>query len=110
MSVAKVIALKKSRAIFTHCYGHPLNLGVGDTIKQCQLMSSALEVVASSADRGGNRGNLPGPECKVSPKQCQTYSNKIRSLVKFQSSFFKGLVSLYFRLSQPALLLCVLCC
>ena len=61
MSVAKVIALKKSRAIFTHCYDHPLNLGVGDTIKQCQLMNSALEVVSSSDDRGGNRDNLPGP-------------------------------------------------
>ena len=44
--VAKVIAIKESRAIFTHCYGHALNLGVGDTIKQCQLMKSALEVVA----------------------------------------------------------------
>ena len=28
--VAKVIAIKESRAIFTHCYGHALNLGVGD--------------------------------------------------------------------------------
>lgn len=44
--VAKVIAIKESCAIFTHCYGHALNLGVGDTIKQCQLMKSALEVVA----------------------------------------------------------------
>lgn len=43
--VATVIASKESRAIFTHCYGHALNLGVGDTIKQCQLMKSALEVV-----------------------------------------------------------------
>ena len=44
--VAKVIADKESRALFTHCYGHALNLGVGDTIKQCQLMKSALEVIA----------------------------------------------------------------
>ena len=31
--------------IFTHCYGHALNLAVGDSIKQCQLMKSALDVV-----------------------------------------------------------------
>ena len=43
--VSTIIASKESRAIFTHCYGHALNLGVGDTIKQCQLMKSALEVV-----------------------------------------------------------------
>ena len=36
----------ESRAIFSHCYGHDLNLGVGDTIKQYQLMKSSLEVVA----------------------------------------------------------------
>ena len=44
--VATVIASRESRAIFSHCYGHALNLGVGDTIKQCQLMKSSLEVVA----------------------------------------------------------------
>lgn len=44
--VSKVIASKESQAIFSHCYGHALNLGVGDTIKQCQLMKSSLEVVA----------------------------------------------------------------
>ena len=43
--VATVIASKESRVIFTHCYGHALNLGVGDTIKQCQLMKSALDVM-----------------------------------------------------------------
>ena len=35
--VATVIA---SKELLTHCYGHALNLGVGDTIKQCQLMKS----------------------------------------------------------------------
>ena len=43
--VAKVISDKESRAIFSHCYGHALNLGV-DTIKQCQLMKTSLEVVS----------------------------------------------------------------
>ena len=43
-AVAKVIANKESQAIFTNCYEHALNLGVGDTMKQCQ--NSALEVMA----------------------------------------------------------------
>ena len=44
--VAKAITSKESRLIFSHCYGHALNLGVGDTIKQYQLIKSSLEVVA----------------------------------------------------------------
>ena len=42
---AKVIASKDSCANFTHCYGHAINFGVGDTIKLCQLMVSALDVM-----------------------------------------------------------------
>ena len=30
------------RAVFTHCYGHALNLACADTIKQCKLMRDAL--------------------------------------------------------------------
>ena len=43
--LAKLVADKEPRAIFTHCYGHALNLSVGDTIRQCQVMKSALDVV-----------------------------------------------------------------
>ena len=31
------------RAVFTHCYGHALNLACVDTIKQCKLMRDALD-------------------------------------------------------------------
>ena len=44
--VAMVIASKESGAIFSHYYGHALNLEEGDTIKNCQLMKFSLEVVA----------------------------------------------------------------
>ena len=44
-AVAKVISDKEPWAIFSHCYGQVLNLGVGDTVKQCQLMTSSLDVV-----------------------------------------------------------------
>ena len=41
--VAQQIADIESRAIFTHCYGHALNLAVADTAKQSKVMSNALE-------------------------------------------------------------------
>ena len=41
--VAKIIS--EPRAVFTHCYGHSLNLAVGDTVKQSKLMKSTLEMV-----------------------------------------------------------------
>ena len=31
------------RAVFTHCYGHSLNLACGDAIKRCKLMQDALD-------------------------------------------------------------------
>ena len=41
--VAKQIADIEPRAIFTHCYGHALNLAVADTVKQSKVMRNALE-------------------------------------------------------------------
>ena len=35
--VAVQIQVKESRAVLTHCYGHALNLAIGDTIKQSKL-------------------------------------------------------------------------
>ena len=43
--VATMISSEESRAVFTHCYGHSLNLAVGDTVRQSKLMKSALETV-----------------------------------------------------------------
>ena len=34
---------EEPRAIYTHCYGHVLNLACTDTIKQCSLMRDALD-------------------------------------------------------------------
>ena len=41
--VAKRIADIEPRALFTHCYGHSLNLAANDTIKNSRVMKSALE-------------------------------------------------------------------
>jgi len=41
--VAKRISELEPRAIYTHCYGHTLNLAAGDTLKQSKLMKDALE-------------------------------------------------------------------
>ena len=43
--VATIISSEEPRAVFTHCYGHSLNLAVGDTIRQSKLMKSSLETV-----------------------------------------------------------------
>ena len=41
--VAKQLSQDEPRAIYTHCYGHALNLACGDTIKRCKLMKDALD-------------------------------------------------------------------
>ena len=41
--VAKLIADKQPKAIYTHCYGHALNLAVMDCVRQSSLMKKALD-------------------------------------------------------------------
>jgi hypothetical protein len=43
--VAKQICTDEPRTVYTHCYGHALNLSVCDCIKQCKVMKLAMEVV-----------------------------------------------------------------
>ena len=44
-SVAKLINDDEPRAVYTQRYRHALNLSVGDTVKQCRVMRSALGTV-----------------------------------------------------------------
>ena len=68
-----------------------------------------IGLLLSATDRGDNRGSLPwAPSVRGALKQCRTCSNKIRLSLTFQSSFFKGLVSLYFRVRSACSF--VLCC
>ena len=41
--VATRVSEEEPRAVYTHCYGHALNLACSDTIKQCTLMSDVLD-------------------------------------------------------------------
>ena len=41
--VATRVCAAEPRAVFTHCYGHSLNLACGDTITRCKLMQDALD-------------------------------------------------------------------
>ena len=41
--VARQILDEESRALFTHCYGHSLNLAMCDTLKNCKLARDALD-------------------------------------------------------------------
>ena len=42
--VAKQIMNEEKRALYTHCYGHALNLAVLDTVKQSKVCKDALEI------------------------------------------------------------------
>ena len=46
--VATRLSEEEPRAIYTHCYGHALNLACTDTIKQCSLMRDALDTTHES--------------------------------------------------------------
>ena len=41
--VSKQIMDIERRALFTHCYGHTLNLACSDAVKGCKVLKSALE-------------------------------------------------------------------
>ena len=41
--VAMQIATAESRAVYMHCYGHALNLAVGDTVQQSKLLRDTLD-------------------------------------------------------------------
>lgn len=41
--VAKRIQEDEPRAVYTHCYGHSVNLASCDAVKQSKLIKSALE-------------------------------------------------------------------
>lgn len=41
--VATKIQNIEPRAVFTHCYGHALNLSISDTIKHCSIMKDCLD-------------------------------------------------------------------
>ena len=43
--VATSLLEEKPRAIFTHCYGHSLNLACSDTIQHCRLMRDTHDIV-----------------------------------------------------------------
>lgn len=40
--VAKKLSDEEPRAVYTHCYGHAINLACGDTIRNSKLMKDAL--------------------------------------------------------------------
>ena len=41
--VAKQILDEEKRAIFTHCYGHALNLACNDAVKCCKILEMLLK-------------------------------------------------------------------
>ena len=42
--VAKQLSDEENHAVFLHCYGHALNLAVGDSVRNSKLLKDALEI------------------------------------------------------------------
>ena len=42
--VAKRIMDVEPKAIYTHCYGHYLDIAISDTVKQCDCINNALSI------------------------------------------------------------------
>ena len=42
--VATQILAEEPKAVYTHCYGHALNLACSDAVKKCKLMTDTLDV------------------------------------------------------------------
>ena len=40
--VAKLVQDEEPRAVYTHCYGHALNLACSDLTKRCKLMKMPM--------------------------------------------------------------------
>ena len=72
--VSQVLSME-SRALFTHCFGHSLNLSVCDTIKQCKLTRDVLDVTHEISKL-----------VKFSPKRNAIF-DKIKELSPDTSSF-----------------------
>jgi len=47
--VAALIWQDESRAIYTHCYGHALNLACGDAVKTCSIISIIKQQLLEAA-------------------------------------------------------------
>ena len=43
--IAKSITDIESRALYTHCYGHSLNLAVGNTIKNIKILTDVMDII-----------------------------------------------------------------
>ena len=59
--VSTQILKEEPRAVYTHCYGHSLNLACNDTIKQSKVIKDALEVtqeIAKLVKRSPQRDSL----------------------------------------------------
>ena len=42
--VAKRIMDNEHKAVYTHCYGHSLDLAISDTVKKCDCINNALSI------------------------------------------------------------------
>ena len=49
--VVTIITQEESRALYTHCYGHALNLAIADMVKQSKVCRDALDTAFEIANK-----------------------------------------------------------
>ena len=76
--VAVKLQEEEKRAIYTHCYGHALNLAIGTTIKKSKICCEALEVAFEVTKL-----------IKYSPKRNSMF-DKIKAEVASEDDLFHG--------------------
>ena len=77
--VATQISRMEERAVFTHCYGHALNLAVADVLKECSSVRDVLDTV-------GEISRL----LKFSPKRDSQFE-KLKDSISPETSGFRTL-------------------
>ena len=62
--VATKLQQEEPRAVYTHCYGHALNLACGDTIKKSKVMRDALDTAYEIVKLVKKGLHVVMPHCK----------------------------------------------
>ena len=81
------------RAVYTHCYGHALNLAVNDMLKQCKTLKYCLETVNETI-KLGKYSPKHDAEFQAScfirkPRHLCTMSHKMDCLCIFVTKYFR---------------------
>ena len=76
--VAKRIMDDEPKAIYTHCYGHSLDLAISDTVKRCDCINNALSITVKRCDCINNALSITYEITKLIKKSPQREARFLR--------------------------------